>query len=165
MAETKIKKRLSELLRGLSGEISEGLHYGIPHLVGEIRAENGEPVVNIEVVVFDGRTHELRLIDGRELIFVYPAEDPHPYRLFLDLWRFLNGKKREKKSLEKGDRVMGPIDDALRKRGYGVLWMNVQVTGNGEVTQVWATRGGIRYNLTFKKIGENEFVLIDVTRV
>jgi hypothetical protein len=165
MAETNLKRRISRILRELSGEISDGLNYGIPHLVGEIRAGQDGPEIEISVVVFDGKSHAMRLIVGNELLFLYPAEDPHPYRLFLDFWRFLEGKGSEKKKLEKGNRVRGPIDETLRKHGYNVLWMNVQTTGNGEITQVWARRGGVRYNMTFKKVGKNEFLLVDVTTV
>ena len=165
MVEISLKKRISRMLRELSGEIEEGLNYGIPHLVGEIRTENGKPEVEMVVSLFDNKTHFMRLILEKELLFIFPAEDPHPYRLFLDFWRFLEGKGPEKSKLEKGDMVKGPIDEALRRCGYSVLWMNVQVTREGEVTQVWAKRGGIRYNMTFKKVGKNEFVVLDVTMV
>ena len=165
MVEISLKKRISRMLRELSGEIEEGLNYGIPHLVGEIRAGNDGPEVEMVVSLFDGKTHSMRLILERELLFIFPAEDPHPYRLFLDFWRFLEGKGSEKSKLEKGDRVKGPIDEVLRRYGYNVLWMNVQMTGEGEVTQVWAKRGGIRYNMTFKKVGKNEFVVLDVAMV
>ena len=165
MIETSLKRKISKMLRELSGEIEEGLNYGIPHLVGEIKAGNGEPEVEMVVSLFDSKTHFMRLILEKELLFIFPAEDPHPYRLFLDFWRFLEGKGSEKSKLEKGDRVRGPINEVLRRCGYSVLWMNVQMTGEGEVTQVWTKRGGIRYNMTFKKVGKNEFVLIDITKV
>jgi len=165
MAEARVKKQLTRLLKELAPEIREGLKYGVPHLVGEISGRDGEIGVDIAVVIFEDAHHFLRLVCDGSLIFVFPAEDSHPYRLFMDLWRFLEGKFERKPVLEEGARIRGPIKLALQREGYEVLWMNVQMAGSNDVIQVWASKGGVRYNMTFEKIGENEFVLLEKKRI
>ena len=165
MAEARVKKQLTRLLKELAPEIKEGLKYGVPHLVGEISGEDGEFRVELVVTVFEDAHHFLRLVCDGSLIFIFPAEDFHPYRLFMDLWRFLEGKFERKPVLEEGARIRGPIKLALQREGYEVLWMNVQMAGSSDVIQVWASRGGVRYNMTFEKIGENEFVLLEKKRI
>ena len=165
MAEVRLKKELTELLKRLAPQIEEGLKYGVPHIVGEIRNNNGQLEVNATVSIFESSHHFLRLTSSGELLFIYPAEDPHPYRLLLDVWRFLEGKKPGSTVLEPGTVIKGDLKESLRKHGYEILWMNIQPTAEGEMVGVWARKGDVRYNLTFKKVGREEFLLVELSRV
>jgi hypothetical protein len=161
MTETNLKRELSARLKELAPQIDEGLAYGIPHVVGEIL--QGEDLeVNLNIVVFE-RPHPLRLVSDGGLFFIYPAEDSHPYRLFLDLWRFLQGK--EVRSLKPGEKVRGSVEEALKKHGYTILWMNVQQSMEEELVQVWAKKGKLRYNMVFRKTEGDELVLLEMSRL
>ncbi|WP_297499295.1 hypothetical protein [Thermococcus sp.] len=165
MTEVRLKKELTEVLKELSPQIEEALKYGVPHVVGEIRNNSGQLEVNATVSIFESSHHFLRLTSNGELLFIYPAEDSHPYRLFLDIWRFLEGKKSGSAVLGPGSMIKGNLRENLRRHGYEILWMNVQPTSEGEMIGVWARKGEVRYNFTFKKAGKDKFLLVEFSRV
>ncbi|WP_232462010.1 hypothetical protein [Thermococcus siculi] len=50
--ESGIRRKLSQELVRIRGEIEDGMRYGIPHVVGEIVDGGGEAEVRLSVAVF-----------------------------------------------------------------------------------------------------------------
>ncbi|WP_456368772.1 hypothetical protein [Thermococcus sp.] len=155
MAESYLKRKLAESIASLWEEISEIAGYGIPHLVGEIHSDGK---VELSAVVFNDYRLETFVDDG-VLHFIFPAEEGSPRALFLSLWFFLTGKSAPK-FLRPGERFRGQLPTLLKRMGFEVLWM----AGDSYV-EVWAAKNGVRYHLTFKKIGDDEYILAEKERV
>jgi len=161
MGRSVIRKELFQRISELSPLVKEGLEYGVPHLVGEITGGE-EPKVDVSITVFENSYHRILLPDNGVLLFMFPADTPNPRRLFLELWMFLNGKSSGD-SLEPGSVIRGVLKNALEKRGFKVVWMTVNENPEGGYVGVLATKGGIRYRMTFEKRG-GEFVLLEKER-
>ncbi len=161
--ESRIRRRLSQRLAEVKGDIEDGLRYGIPHVVGEI--VEGESEVYLTVVVFERSRHSWVLREDGTVLFMHPAEDANPHRLFFDVWRLLDGRKGEKKDFGPGVRMKGILKNALQREGFEVLWMTVRPVGNVEYVEVWATKGKKRYNLLFQKIASGDYVLMEMEKV
>jgi len=156
MAEAELRRKIARGIADLWAEIS-GDSEGIPHIIGEIRANPGLSV-SLRVAFFDDYRLERFLGDGA-LFFIFPADEGSPRALFVSLWRFLQGKGVPK-LLMPGLRLEGPLTETLRKLGFEVLW----ITGDS-IVEVWATKGRTRYEMVFQRTGENEFTLVEKKRV
>ncbi len=161
MSKSVIRKELFQRVSELAPLVEEGLKYGVPHLVGEINGDE-EPKVDISIAVFENSHHRILLPDNGVLFFMFPADTPNPRRLFLELWMFLNGKSSGD-TLEPGSVIRGVLKNALEKRGFEVVWMTVNENSDMGYVGVLATKGGIRYRMTFEKRG-GEFILLEKER-
>jgi hypothetical protein len=161
MSISVIRKELFQRIRDIVPLVEEGLKYGVPHLVGEITSGE-EPKVDVSVTVFENSHHKILLPDSGVLLFMFPVDTPNPRRLFLELWMFLNGKSNGD-TLEPGSVIRGVLKNALEKRGFEVVWMTVNENAEGGYVGVLATKGGIRYRMTFEKRG-GEFILLEKER-
>ncbi|WP_297068604.1 hypothetical protein [Thermococcus sp.] len=156
-----IRKELFRSINNATGEIREGLRYGIPHLAGEISIEGKEPRVEVVVTVFENTRHSLLITDGGTVRFLFPSEDDNPHRLFMKLWMFLNGKS-EGNYIRPGRIIKEPLYEALRKRRFEVIWTSSRGAAGNEYTEVIAVRDGVRYNMLFEMLEDNTFRVIDV---
>lgn len=165
MSEIKLRKELFQRIKDLSGEIEEGLKYGVPHVVGEI-LPGGEKgfTLNLSVATFVDSSHRILLKDKGSVMFMMPVDDPNPRKAFLEVWDFLNGRF-EGKTLEPGATIRGVLKTALQRRGYRVIWMNVIESKGGGYVEVIASKSGVRYRMTFEKRKTDEFLLIDMERI
>ncbi|NPA47303.1 MAG: hypothetical protein GXO14_01495 [Thermococci archaeon] len=162
VTEQRLRRALFEAIKKIRDDVREGASYGVPHIFGEIRG--GE---EIEVAVTVLEKDWLKVIippdgDGT-LRFIYPADDTDDARLFMDLWRFLKGKEKGD-VLKPGVRVKGNIEDALRRMGFTILWMNRRDELSGYV-QAWIKKGPLRYSVLLRKAGEDEFTVVELKRV
>jgi len=155
MAESVLRRKLAQGIADLWAEISENSGDGIPHLVGEISSGLG---VELGVAFFDDYRIE-RFFDDGVLFFIFPADEGSPRALFVSLWRFLQGRGVPR-LLIPGVKLEGPLGDTLKKLGFDVLWM-----AGDSILEVWATKGRNRYELVFKRTGDNEFTLVEKRKV
>ncbi len=161
VGNSNLRKNLFEAIREIRRDIIEGSNYGVPHVFGEIL--NGTKVSLTVSVLENERLRMIMNSDNDGLIFVYPADDTDEARLFMDLWRFLRGKERDV-VMKVGARIRGNLEEFLRRKGFEILWMNKRDETSGYV-QAWITRGSIRYSTIFRRVGEDEFVLLEMKRV
>ena len=162
--ESVIRRKLSQELTRVKEEIGDGINYGIPHVVGEILVGGDEPEVTLSVAVFENSRHSWVLREGGTILFMHPTEETNPHRLFFEIWSLLRGRKRNR-GFSPGVRVKGILRNALHREGFEVLWMNVRQVGDLEYVDVWARKGGDRYNMLFQKIASGDYVLIEMEKV
>ncbi len=160
--ESRVRRTLAKLLSELWDEIEDGMKYGIPHIVGEINPSKEQPV-DLSIAVFENARHSF-VIRDEGVLFMYPAEESNPKRLFFEVWRLIEGKSKGEKGLEPGLKVRGPLEAFLQRKGFSVLWMNVRPAGETEQVEVWATKGGRRFSLVFQRTG-TEYLLADVEEI
>ncbi len=162
MVWKKIHKAIIEALEGSIGEIVEGMRYGIPHVVGEVRLDENPPRVDVSVITFNGSRHTLLLREGERIEFLYPAEDGNPYVIFLELLLFFERNCPDASRF----RVLLKRSPAefLSDIGLELLWKSEYSFGGREYLQVWAVSEGARYNFLFEKTEEG-FLLKDVKRI
>ncbi|NJE02245.1 hypothetical protein [Thermococcus sp. JdF3] len=164
----KIRRELARKLELVRDEIEDGFQYGVPHIVGEIRNapdDDGYPNLSLSVVVFENARYSFLLREDGRALFMYPAENSNPRRLFFNLWRFLDGKDHSGGRFEPGMHLRGILRSAIQRAGFEVLWMNVRPAGDGEYIDVWAVKDGVRYNMLFEKISSGEYVLLEIEKV
>ena len=161
--ESGIRRKLSQELVRIRGEIEDGMRYGIPHVVGEIR-EGNDPEVSLSVAVFSDSRHSWVLREEDAILFIHPVEDSNPRRLFFELWRLLAGRRRDK-AFGPGSRVKGILKNALQREGFEVLWMNARAIEGIEYVEVWARKGETRYNLLFQKLASGDYALMEMEKV
>ncbi len=161
--ESRIRRTLAKLLAELQDEIEEGMEYGVPHLVGEVHP-SGEPQVFLSVALFDGKKYSFAIREEGEVLFMHPAEESNPRRLFFEVWRLIEGKPNGEKSLKPGLKIRAPLEAFLQRKGFSVLWMNVRSAGETEQVEVWATKEGRRFSLIFQRKGA-EYLLTDATEI
>jgi hypothetical protein len=161
--ESRIRRKLAQELSRIEEELKEALEYGVPHVVGEIFMGN-DPEITLSVAVFSDSKHSWVLRDEDTILFMHPAEDTNPKRLFFELWRLLTGR-REGKSFGPGVRVKGILKSALQKEGFDVLWMNARTVEGIEYVEVWARKGEERYNMLFQKLTSGDYVLVEMEKV
>ncbi|AEK73722.1 hypothetical protein GQS_09140 [Thermococcus sp. 4557] len=165
----RIRRELARKLELARDEIEDGLRYGVPHLVGEIRNAHddngGSPDLSLSVVVFESARHSFVIREDGSTFFMYPAENSNHRRLFFNLWRFLDGKNHSEGRFEPGMHIRGILRSAIQRAGFEVLWINVRPAGRGEYIDVWATKDGVRYNMLFEKIASGEYVLLEIEKV
>lgn len=150
------------MLSEVQGDIEDGLKYGIPHIVGEINPSE-EPPVYISTAVFENARHSFVIRDNG-ILFMHPAEESNPKRLFFEVWRLIEGKSNGGKNIERGLRIRGPPEAFLQRKGFSVLWMNIRPAGETEQVEVWAAKDGRRYSFIFQKAG-TEYLLADAEEI
>jgi hypothetical protein len=162
--ESRIRRKLAQELSRIEEELKEALEYGVPHVVGEIFMGN-DPEITLSVAVFSDSKHSWVLRDNGSILFMHPAEDASPHRLFFEIWRLLDGKKRENNDFGPGSRIRGILKASLQRKGFEILWMNVRAMESVEYIEVWAIKGEERYNMLFQKLTSGDYVLVEMKKV
>jgi len=163
MMEPKLRRELFKAIKSIQGSITEGASYGVPHIFGEIREDKVDVTVTI---IENGWLRMMIPSDGEgTLRFVYPADEVDVAGLFMDLWRFLNGKSRDRGDILKpGARIKGSLEDFVKRKGFTVLWINRRDELSGYV-QMWIKKGPVRYSVLLRKSGEDEFTIVELKRM
>ncbi|WP_209474492.1 hypothetical protein [Thermococcus stetteri] len=150
-----IGKIVAEKVVEVWNELLNSEIVGVPHIVGRISPDGD---VELSLVFFEDYTFN-RIIDDAAVSFTFPVDARDPKELFVSLLKFIRDGTTPM-LLEPGEKIKEPLKENLVRRGFEVLW----IAGDSYV-DVWVSKNGIRYHLSFERTGKEEYTLIRKERI